>query len=307
VLWLIQLLLPLVLLLWLLQWPAKHILLRVLQIAGTGMILFALHFAGLWMMPPWWTPWVFWVVFAIAFWRGCGFGGPARLGGLGYSLAIFWAGLGGLGGWVALEALRARMPPDGNIAILGLPLPEGRYYVANGGSHEIVNAHLRTRGRRTTGQLNYWGQSYGVDLISLDRVGFPADSIAPHNPSDYHIFGTPVLAPCAGRIVHTHDGVSDGVPVNMSDATSKVGNYALIRCGTFDILLAHFRKDSLQVGLGDLVYEGQVVGAVGTSGASDMPHLHIHAQHPGTANAPFSGEPVPMLIAGRYLVRGDRL
>ncbi|MFN3472703.1 MAG: hypothetical protein ACK4ZW_01530 [Blastomonas sp.] len=71
-------------------------------------------------------------------------------------------------------------------------------------------------------------------------------------------------------------------------------------------MLGHFRQGSLRVAPGELVREGQSMGALGNSGASDMPHLHIHAQHPGTAAAPFSGKPVPMLIEGRYLVRGDR-
>ena len=71
-------------------------------------------------------------------------------------------------------------------------------------------------------------------------------------------------------------------------------------------MLAHFRKDSLRVATGDLVRPGKPIGTLGGSGASDMPHLHIHAQRPRTATAPFSGEPVPTRIDGRYLVRGDR-
>jgi murein DD-endopeptidase MepM/ murein hydrolase activator NlpD len=115
-----------------------------------------------------------------------------------------------------------------------------------------------------------------------------------------------VLAPCTGRVIGVHDGDADGSPVDLASPTARAGNYALIRCGQFDILLAHFRKDSLRVATGDLVRPGQPIGTLGSSGASDLPHLHIHAQRPGTAARLFSGEPIPMRIGGRYLVRGDR-
>lgn len=305
-LWFIQLLIPLGLLLWLLLRPARHAFLLGLQIAGTGAPLLALHLAGLWIMPPWWTPWIFWALFAIVLWRGQGNGAGPGFGGFDYVVAIFWAGLVGVGGWGAIEALRARIPPAGETAILAMPLPEGRYYVANGGAREIANAHLETLRRDTARQRDYWGQSYGLDLIAIDRWGFHAHGFAPRDPADHRFFDTPVLAPCAGRIVHMHDGAADGGPVNMDDAMALAGNHALIRCGAFDILLAHFREGSLQVGLGDAVREGQVIGAVGNSGASDMPHLHIHAQRRGTETAPFSGAPVLLRINGRFLVRGDR-
>jgi hypothetical protein len=35
-------------------------------------------------------------------------------------------------------------------------------------------------------------------------------------------------------------------------------------------------------------------------------HLHIHAQTPGIAAAPFSGRPLPILLEGRWPVRNDR-
>jgi murein DD-endopeptidase MepM/ murein hydrolase activator NlpD len=49
-----------------------------------------------------------------------------------------------------------------------------------------------------------------------------------------------------------------------------------------------------------------VIAQVGNSGNTSEPHLHINAQVSGTANAPFSGAPIPIRINGRYLVRNDR-
>ncbi|MCU0571003.1 MAG: M23 family metallopeptidase [Oculatellaceae cyanobacterium Prado106] len=52
---------------------------------------------------------------------------------------------------------------------------------------------------------------------------------------------------------------------------------------------------------------GDRIAEVGNSGASDEPHLHIHAQRPGASAAPFSGDPLPIRLNGRYLIRGDRV
>lgn len=293
-LWLVQLVLPLALLLSLAFLPARHPLVRKLQITGTAAILLALHLTGLWILPPWWTPWIFWGLFGLAWWHGRNAHDRYAFKGADYLLVIFWAALAGVGGWVVVEALRARTLPSGEIATLAMPLPAGRYFVANGGSREIANAHLRTLPRATAGQGNYWGQSYGVDITAMKSWGL----MASHTSA--------VLAPCTGRIVRAHDGEADGSPVDLTSPTERAGNFALIRCGEFDILLAHLRKGSLRVMAGDVVSEGQPIGTLGSSGASDMPHLHIHAQRPGTNSAPFSGKPVPMHIDGRFLVRGDR-
>jgi murein DD-endopeptidase MepM/ murein hydrolase activator NlpD len=293
-LWLIQIFVPLTLILLLAIPIARHPIVLVLQVGAAGVMLLAVHLAGLWIMPPWWTPWVLWGLFipAIRFgWRSRRRSAPKASD---YLFAMLWTALAGFGGWVSVQALNARTPPPGEIAMLGTPFPAGRYYVANGGSRKIVNAHLRTLPRATIGQRNYWGQSYGVDMIATDRWGLISDGIVS------------VLAPCDGRVVLAVDGVADGAAVDLASPTARAGNYVFIRCDSFDVLLAHFRKGSVKVAKGDIVRAGQPIGAIGNSGASDMPHLHIHAQRPGTPLAPFSGQPLPMHIAGRYLVRGDR-
>ncbi len=85
------------------------------------------------------------------------------------------------------------------------------------------------------------------------------------------------------------------------------GNHIRLRCGDVEIVLAHLKRDSLRVREGQQVATGQIIGAVGNSGMSDEPHLHIHAQIPGTAPTPFSGKPVAMFFNGRFLARNDRI
>lgn len=126
----------------------------------------------------------------------------------------------------------------------------------------------------------------------------------PADPARYLIFGTPVLAPCAGQVILAV-GDRDDMRVPEVDEGHPAGNHVLLRCDGIDILLAHFRQGSLQVTVGDASLVGEQIAEVGNSGESSEPHLHIHAQMPGTEDAPFGGVPVTMRLEGRFLARGD--
>jgi hypothetical protein len=97
----------------------------------------------------------------------------------------------------------------------------------------------------------------------------------------------------------------DGLPdllVLKTDRRNPTGNHVIPRCGEFLILLAHMRHGSVKVRAGDEVTVGDEIGAVGNTGE---PHLHIHAQRPGPTDAPLASDGVPILFAGRFLVRND--
>ena len=83
------------------------------------------------------------------------------------------------------------------------------------------------------------------------------------------------------------------------------GNHVLLRCQQADVLLGHFKTGSLKVAVGDLVTVGVGIAEVGNSGNTGEPHLHIHAQQAGTVSEPFSGNPLPIHLEGRFLVRSD--
>lgn len=80
----------------------------------------------------------------------------------------------------------------------------------------------------------------------------------------------------------------------------------ILQCGQVQVLLAHMREGSVAVRQGQSVQTGQKLGEVGASGNTATPHLHIHAQRPGSTDALFDANPLPVRIDGRYLVRGDR-
>lgn len=305
----IQVAVPLGLLGWLWWWPPASRVGLGVQAGATALLLLAAALTGIWLFPPWWTPALYAGLFAgaLLFPRRRHHSPTAWPGS-----ALAWictAGFLLLGAMAAREViggLSARRQPTGDTALLDFPLPPGTYLVVNGGSGLRLNAHLRTLDP-TVARFRAWrGNSYGLDLVRVNRLGFRASGVLPGDPARYLTFGTPVLAPCHGRAVAAVDGFPDQ-PVPTTDLEHRAGNHVILRCGGIHVVLAHFRRGSVVVQAGDSVERGTVIGAVGNSGASDEPHLHIHAQRPGTPEAPMGGEPLPMRIGGRFMVRNQRV
>jgi hypothetical protein len=201
-------------------------------------------------------------------------------------------------------ALLGRADPPGEPFALASPLPEGRWLVANGGSTRAVNPHLRTLEGSTAAEWR--GQSHAVDLVAAGTWGSRARPTVAPDLEDYEIFGVPVLAPCSGRVVVSHDGELER-PDASAPWQSRPGNHVILDCGGAWVLLAHFTTGSIVVEVGDEVRVGDPVARVGNTGASGEPHLHVHAQAPGTRGVPFGATPLPITIDGRFLVRNDRL
>ncbi len=119
-------------------------------------------------------------------------------------------------------------------------------------------------------------------------------------------YGVPVYAPCTGLVVIAMDGLPD-MPVPQMDRDHMAGNHVLLRCANADVLLGHLQPGSLRVVARDHVSAGELIAAVGNSGNTGEPHLHIHAQQAGTVPEPISGNPLPISLNGRFLVRNDRI
>ena len=274
-------------------------------LAAAWIALIAL--AGIWLAIPWYLPLLYGALLAIAAVRALNATRarpvlPAsprgRVGAI--VLAAALVAVAGL----AVHALAGRKAP-GEALDLAPPLRGGPYLVANGGANSLLSAHLMTLADEP--RYRPWrGQSYGVDLVRLGAGGVAGRGIASADPAAYAIFGDTVYAPCAGTIVAATDGLPD-LPVPEMDRAHMAGNHVILQCGATWVLLAHLREGSVRAALGQRVPVGQVVGQVGNTGNSSQPHLHLHAQRPGTASAPLGGEPVWITIGGRYLVRGQRV
>jgi hypothetical protein len=202
-------------------------------------------------------------------------------------------------------AVAARQPPSEQIVDLQFPLHGGAYYVAAGGSTELLNPHLMTLTETRFQTIR--GQSYGIDLLKLGPFGLRASGLLPGDPARYAIYGDPVFAPCSGVVVFAEDGAPD-MPPPQPDRTRLRGNHVLLDCGGVHVLLAHFKRGSVRVAQSEPVTTSTVLGRVGNSGNTNEPHLHIHAQRPAApGREPLSGDPLPIRLDGKYLVRNDRV
>jgi murein DD-endopeptidase MepM/ murein hydrolase activator NlpD len=128
--------------------------------------------------------------------------------------------------------------------------------------------------------------------------------LLPADLTRYTIFGDSIFSPCTGQVVATVDGVHEMTPPRM-DRAHMAGNHVLIKCRDVWILLGHMKRGSVAVGREQQVATGDLLGRVGNTGNTNEPHLHIHAQTPGTASEPLSGNPLPIVFDGRFVVRND--
>lgn len=144
------------------------------------------------------------------------------------------------------------------------------------------------------------GTTYAVDFIPVDDRGRSGPrtwraAFATEAPEVFYGFGAPVLAPIDGSVVAVHDGEPDHAArrsqltlvAYMLTQAGRVrggppaiaGNHVVIGQGSEGpfVLLAHLRRGSVAVHVGDQVAVGDVVGACGNSGNSTRPHVHIQA------------------------------
>ena len=302
---LLQIFIPLVLLARLFEARRRSLLAWVTFTAGLVIYIAAIAVAGLWLALPWYTALAYLFIVAIAVlwraddlsrlrWRPVGRFAYVELA----MVTLLFAGAGAL----LAESVVARRAVAAPALNLSFPLNGGTYYVANGGSGELTNAHIMTLGDRFR---EYRGQSYGVDIVRVDERGLRASGLGPADLDRYVSVGEPVLAPCAGTVIAAQDGAPD-MPPPTPDREHMAGNFVLLNCGSADVLLGHLGRGSVGVMAGQTVTTGQRLGAIGNSGNSEEPHLHVHAQRAAArARSLLDAEPVPVTFYGRTLARND--
>ena len=317
-LFLLQLVVPLVLVAWMGLAPPRAWLAFWIQVVATVTALWTMALLGIWLLPPWWAPHAFGVALAVA----VGLGLRRRLPFVS-ALPVAWSAwlsagiflvLGVASAYGLVGALRSRTALPLAAVNLSFPLGPGSYLVVNGGSDINTNAHLKTLDAGVARFRDWRGQSYGVDIVKLDAFGLRARGVLPADPKAYAIYGARVLAPCAGQVLLAVDGLPDML-VPEVDREHLAGNHVMLRCAEAnthmnsgaDVLLGHLRPGSVQVRAGASVAVGDWLGSVGNSGNTGEPHLHVHAQRPGPVGAPLGGDPLPLLFGGRFPVRGDRI
>ena len=301
---------PLILIAWLVWVPARSGLGFVVQAVGSVAALAVMALQGIWLLPPWWAPFVFVVALGVAAWLGSRrirpFSSTAPRTRGAWAVVVLFVALGATSTYGTVNALRSRIAPAAGVVNLAFPLEPGRYLVVNGGSNSSTNAHLETLDAAVPRYRAWRGQSYGVDLVALDPLGLRARGAQPADPRDYGIYGARVLAPCVGEVVIAVDGLPN-MTVPEVDRDHLAGNHVLLRCAEADVLLGHLQQGSVRVRAGANVAVGDWLASVGNSGNTGEPHLHIHAQSPGSTEAPLGGDPRPIQFNGRFPVRGNRI
>ncbi|MEO3433318.1 M23 family metallopeptidase [Inquilinus sp. CAU 1745] len=168
---------------------------------------------------------------------------------------------------------------------LSFPLEDGRFMVAQGGGNPLLNHHS-----------GHPAQDHAADIVAINAAGFRTAGFQPDDPARYVVWNKPVVSPCDGTITEVRDGLPD-LPPPQADPENPAGNHVIIACGGLLVELAHLRQGSVEVAAGDIVEAGQRIGAVGNSGNTTEPHLHIHAVDAAT------GEAVPISFGGAIPVR----
>lgn len=111
---LVHLVLPLALICWLALMPLRGSVALAVQVLATGLAILALAWSGMWILPPWWTPYLFgllWImaaVFALSRSRWLTTMLPMRL--WDWTGAALLLLLGGYAAIVAVDAYSGRTP-----------------------------------------------------------------------------------------------------------------------------------------------------------------------------------------------------
>ncbi|MBO9708606.1 MAG: M23 family metallopeptidase [Caulobacter sp.] len=185
--------------------------------------------------------------------------------------------------------------------LLGPPLRGGGWVA----SHALSNDSVHRRSLITVEGAARISQRFAIDWT---RIG-PDGQVFRGDPADnahWTPWNAQVLAVAGGVVVERADGVPENdptadakaVPITVDNAT---GDHLVIDIGGgLYVTYAHLRPGSLRVALGQKVRRGQVIAALGNSGKSDAPHLHLQLTD---GPAPLASEGLP-LVFERFGLQG---
>ena len=190
---------------------------------------------------------------------------------------------------VRMDQLYARRVPEAQLPAVGLPF-EGDWVVTQG-----FNGGITHRGK--------WQYALDFEVAGENGLAARPDS---SRLGDFPSCDAPILSPAAGRIVRVMDDIRDN-PIGGNNLADNWGNSVVIEISPELFLqLSHFRYRGLKVREGDRVRAGQLLGFLGNSGRSPLPHLHMQMQLSPEIGAPT----IPFRLHGyagtgrRFVFRG---
>jgi murein DD-endopeptidase MepM/ murein hydrolase activator NlpD len=191
--------------------------------------------------------------------------------------------------FLAMQLVRIYTPPADPV-VIDPPLA-GEWAMLAGGRSTLLSHHYSTPYVRDA-----------FDFVQLlDGRGYYGD---PKRAESWYGFGEPVLAPADGTVVSVSDIRPDG-PIGATGQTPSYGNHITLEIGYQRYLvMAHLKQGSARVSKGGRVRLGQQIAAVGDSGDSLWPHLHIHVQD--SPDLDHQARTVPVVLSDVVLIRSGR-
>jgi hypothetical protein len=181
--------------------------------------------------------------------------------------------------------------PDKTNLTLGLPFNKKGKWLYEAEGHK--NSRFLAEGRPT------YPQRFAIDWIFVNNNEEFSKNNTKEN-KNWHTYGLELISVADGIVIDVKDGVIENEPLAEEMAVRITretigGNYVIIDIGN-DIyaFYGHLIPNSLKVNVGDKVQKGQVIGLLGNSGNSDLPHLHFHLE--SKSDIFFGGEGMPYHI-----------
>jgi hypothetical protein len=165
--------------------------------------------------------------------------------------------------FLAVSLAPALARPRTAVAI-DLPL-QGEWTMIAGGRSTLLSHHYRHPHVRNA-----------LDFARLvNGQAFAGD---PEREASWHSFGQPVLAAADGTVLSVRDDLADE-PVGALGQLPAEGNAIVLDIGGGHyVVFMHLQQGSALVRPGESVTQGQRIAAVGDTGGSLSPHLHLQIQ-----------------------------
>lgn len=139
-------------------------------------------------------------------------------------------------------------------------------------------------------------QRFALDWIFVnDDEKFAKNNVKQNK--NWYGYGLDIVSVEDGVVVDIKDGIIENEPLSDEMAVrinleTLAGNYVVIDIGNdLYAVYGHLIPNSLKVNIGDKIKKGQLIGLLGNSGNSDLPHLHF--QLVSKSIKPMGGEGIP--------------
>jgi murein DD-endopeptidase len=182
--------------------------------------------------------------------------------------------------------------------VLGMPLRGGPWVAIYEPSWE--RGHRRVM-FTTDGEQHIPGR-FAIDFILPDQQGrfSNGDSDSTRN---WYGYSAPVLAASDGVVVATRIDFMESLTLSAHPdypASRATGNYIAIAIDNNRVVFyEHLKPGSITVKSGQRVKKGDVIAAIGFTGQTTGPHLHLHV---ADRNSPLGAEGIPFVIDGFTLL-----